>query len=282
MKPTLAIVGPGKVGTALGDALEAAGYCVAARLGRDAGPADRHALTGCDVVLLTVRDGQIAEVCSELADEAALREGATVAHCSGALGSDVLAPAARLGCRVASIHPLQTFPTVEAARERIGGSWFFCEGHAGALAVLEPLIAAVGGRAVRIDPKAKPLYHAAAVVACNYLAGLIDAALTLAAAAGIEPAVARQALAPLVQATAANVMALGPDAALTGPIARGETSTVRRHLEAMGRLDRDLKRLYRAAGLWTLRPARRQASAPTEQLDAVEWLLRGGDGDIEP
>ncbi len=113
---------------------------------------------------------------------------------------------------------------------------------------------------MRIDTEHKALYHAAAVMACNYLTGLLDAALNLAANAGIERRTAWQALEPLIRATVDNISALGTETALTGPIARGDHRTVKTHLSVLDRGARELSDLYRVLGSWTVDLAQRKGS----------------------
>ena len=177
------------------------------------------------------------------------------------------------GALTASCHPLQTFPTVAAAVERMPGTYWFCEGHPEALGALEELIRLIGGNPVRIGAGAKTTYHAGAVAACNYLAATVDAGLALCENAGLDRATALAALGPLVRATADNVVRLGPAAALTGPIARGDTTTVRRHLEALADLDEDLLGLYRAVGAWTVRLARSKGTIDAATAGALRRLL---------
>jgi len=275
--PDIAIVGPGKVGTALGICAARAGWPVVAvgggrpghaelaarKIGEAAfprgAPAPRAAPSSADVaaagglVLLTVPDDAIGRVCGELAEAGAFARGAVVAHCSGALGSDVLAAARdRCGRRVGSMHPLQTFPTVAAAVERLAGSYCFIEGDGEAAGVLEKLARAIGAVPVAIAPAAKALYHAAAVMACNYLVAMQDAAAELAAAAGVKRATWLAAVGPILRATVDNVLALGPGAALTGPIARGETGTLARHGQALAAAPAGPRELYAALGRYTI------------------------------
>jgi predicted short-subunit dehydrogenase-like oxidoreductase (DUF2520 family) len=285
----LSIIGPGKVGQALGLLAAKAGYRVVAIGARDlerakvaagaigddviaCGSAEAAAAAG--MVLLTVSDDAIASVCARIAEADAFRKGAVVAHCCGALGSDVLAPARDwCGCFIGSMHPLQTFPTVRAAIERLGGAYFFCEGDATAVEALERLAAALGGTPVRIDAGAKALYHAAAVVACNYLTALIDAALDLARKAGIDRATAWSAMEPLVRATVANIAEVGPEQSLTGPIARGDADTVRRHLSALADGPVELDELYRAAGKWAVLLAARKGTLSAGSAEELRRLL---------
>jgi len=275
-RPSIAIIGAGKVGAAVGALAVRAGYRVAAVAGRSHSRSEeaarrigpevpvlppREAAGRAELVLLAVPDDAIEAMCRELVAARALARGSLVAHCSGALSSECLAPARReLGCHVASFHPLQSFPTVEAALVSLPGSFCFGEGDEVALAALEELGAAIGARCVRIETAHKALYHAAAVMACNYLTGLLDAALSLATSAGIERRTAWQALEPLIRATVDNISELGTEAALTGPIARGDQTTVRTHLAALDRSAGELSDLYRALGSWTVGLALRKGS----------------------
>ncbi len=259
-KPDIAIVGAGVVGTAIGVLAARAGYPVVAlasrtrasavraaeRIGPDVAVRDPVEAAGAgQLVLLTVPDDAIEPLAAELARARALRPGAVVAHCSGALGSEVLAGLAEAcDASAASLHPLQTFPTVEAALESLVGCYAFCEGEPEALDTMLALARAIGCVAMRITPQRKALYHASACMASNYLATLQEAAIAAAVLAGIGRQPARQALAPLVAATAKNISALGPGAALTGPIARGDVRTVQRHVEALRIADDRLADLY--------------------------------------
>jgi predicted short-subunit dehydrogenase-like oxidoreductase (DUF2520 family) len=291
---TLGIVGPGKVGTAIAARAAGAGWRIAAMIGRSQASVDSalaqvatsprpgtapSALAECEIVLLTVRDDQIADCARQLAGLGAAGPGCIAAHCSGALPAGVLAPLAQTcGAALASLHPLQTFPSAAAALRKLEGTYFFCEGDRRALEVARGLIEDIGGRFRRIDSPAKPLYHAAAVMACNYLTALLDAAITLAGQAGIARGEALEALEPLVGTTVENTCALGPDEALTGPIARGDAGTVAEHLRAIGALDIEtrgvLEDIYRRMGVWTLGLARRKAQADVEDLDAILRLLQ--------
>jgi predicted short-subunit dehydrogenase-like oxidoreductase (DUF2520 family) len=287
----LGIVGPGKVGTAIAARAAGAGWRIAALIGRNPCATDRalahiathpqprtdpDALAQCEMVLLTVRDEQIAACAEDLAGKHALRPGCVVAHCSGALPAAILAPLSE-ACQASPVamHPLQTFPSVQAALRKLDGTYFFCEGDPPALQAAEALIQDIGGRFRRIDSQAKPLYHAAAVMACNYLTALLDAAVTLAGQAGIARAEALEALEPLARATVENTCALGPDKALTGPIARGDAGTVERHLHALDAgPGGHLADLYRRMGAWTVDLARRKGQADPNDLRAIERCLR--------
>ena len=291
--PVLSIVGPSKVGTAIAVLARRAGYEVAAIGGRDAtktemaaeqigghikaGTPFEAAGTG-ELVLLAVSDDAIETVCDELAKANAFSGGAIVAHCSGALGHDILRTAReRCGCQIASIHPLQTFPTIQSAIDGLAGVHWFLEGDEPAVKMLDELVTAIGGKPVAISSEQKPLYHAAAVMACNYLTALMDVSLATASGAGVESQTAWEALEPLVKHTVANISNMGPAAALTGPIARGDTETVVRHLEALKQHDPELAEIYRVLGRRTVRLAREKGSIDETAANALFKVLGHSD-----
>lgn len=288
--PNISIIGPGKVGTALGLLAARAGLPVAAVAGGSPGQAERaaeaiggqadalsvtEAAGAGELILLTVPDDRIAPLCTQLAAAQAFTPGAIVAHCSGVLASDVLAQARnRCCCLTGSMHPLQTFPTVEAAAARLPGSWCFCEGDETAVTCLIKLAEAIGAHASRITAQQKAAYHAAAVVACNYFVALADAAATLAESAGLDRPVWMSAVEPMVRAALDNVGAIGPERALTGPIARGDVQTVRRHIEALAGQSEGIRRLYAGCGLQTVDLARRAGRISAETAAELADMLR--------
>ena len=248
---------------------------LAERIGSpDAACSISDAAGAAGLVLLTVTDDAIEPLCSQLAEAQAFAAGSIVAHCSGALGSDILSSAKdACGCQIASMHPLTTFPTAAAAADKFAGTYCFCEGDAEATETLMSLASDIGGKPMLIKPEGKALYHAAAVMACNYLTALMDAAATLCDAAGIAPAAAIEAMSPLARATLENVTKLGTREALTGPIARGDAQTVARHIEAMSACDEDLQAFYRIAGKWTLQLAKLRDTRDRSGDDAIAALL---------
>lgn len=280
MKARTAILGAGAVGTAIGRALRRSGRPVAAVCRRDARRAREaaravgggaraftdpvRAARGADLVLVAVRDGEIALLAQRLARRGAIRPGALVLHLSGAMPSTALAPLRAAGARTASLHPLQTFADPRVA---LRGVWWFHEGDArGECAAL---VRRLGGRMRALPVEGKALYHAAAVAASNYLVAAEDLAVRLAAAAGIPPRDGLRALLPLVRGTVRNLERVGLPAALTGPVARGDAATVRVHRAALRALDPALDAAYAALGRHALRvavakglpPARARATA---------------------
>jgi len=239
----IAVVGAGRVATALAVGWLAAGHEISvARHGE--GTERRHrdflpqspltdADTACaraDVVVLGVPDDLITQVCEEVV--AHVPRGARMLHLSGATGLDALAAAKEVGIGVLSIHPLQTFPTVEAALATVPGVPMAVTAQEEESYELgERLSRDAGGEPFRLPDEAKPLYHAAAVFASNYLIAVMAQAEELFAAAGLQEPLT--SFMPLARASIDNVELLGPANALTGPVVRGDGRTVRRNLEAL-------------------------------------------------
>jgi predicted short-subunit dehydrogenase-like oxidoreductase (DUF2520 family) len=236
------VVGAGRVGTALAVLLRRAGHRVVAVSG---GQASRQRAArflpdvpfgapveaaAAEVVLLAVPDDAVGPVCEELAP--AFGEGRAVVHLSGSAPLDVLAPAVAAGAEVLAVHPLQTFPGVEEAVDRLPGSAMAVTARTSRGYELgERLATAAGGRPFRLEDRWKPLYHAAAVFASNYLTAVVALAEDLFRRAGVaEPL---EAFGPLARASLDNALRLGPDGALTGPAVRGDAGTIRRNLEAL-------------------------------------------------
>jgi predicted short-subunit dehydrogenase-like oxidoreductase (DUF2520 family) len=281
----LAVVGAGRVGTALAVLWRRAGHRIVAVSGGSAtlDRAARHlpgvpvvdhvaAARDAGIVLITTPDGAIAGVCEEIARAGAVGPGVAVAHVSGATGLDALAAARSAGAGTFAIHPLQTCPTVEAAIERIPGSGFAVTSNTEeGFALGERLALEAGGRPFRLADEAKPLYHAAAVFASNYLVTITAIAHELERDVGVDdPA---EVLLPLQEATLANVAAVGPAAALTGPAVRGDAVTVARNLEALAARAPEAVRPYVALADLALDLAHRGGRLAPEGREAVEEVL---------
>ncbi|OWY60597.1 hypothetical protein B7486_68330, partial [cyanobacterium TDX16] len=209
-------MGRGRAGGALAIALVDAGWDEAAALGR--GDDLTNAAVGVDLLVLAVPDPVVAEVAAAVEPV----PSTVVAHLAGSLALDVLAPHPRR----ASVHPLVALPSAELGAERLtSGAWFAVAGDP----MAEQVVADLGGTAIEVDDEQRVTYHAAAVIASNHLVALLGQVERVAAEAGVP----LDAYLDLVRATVDNVHALGPQAALTGPIARGDEATVARHLAAL-------------------------------------------------
>ena len=284
------MIGAGRVGTALGVKLREAGHRIVGVSGRE-GTADRakrylpgvpvvDAADAADVarlagvVLIGTPDDRIEEACASLARAGAFGEGGHVAHLSGATSLQALGAARSAGAEVLSVHPLQTFPDVEAALARIPGSGIAVTALTEpAHALGERLATDVGGRPFRLADEAKPLYHAAAVFASNYLVATTALAEELFRKAGMDQPV--DLFMPLQRATLDNIAAMGPALALTGPAVRGDAGTVARNLEAVARHAPAAVRPYIAMADVALDLAERSGRLSPEERAAVQEVLAG-------
>lgn len=287
-KPAIAVVGCGKVGSALALLLKEKGYPVAGVASKSYSSAKRLAeAAGCpaykrpeeaaraaDLVFITTPDREIAAVSRSIAERDGFRAGQVVAHTSGAHPSGELKGVREAGALAVSIHPLQSFADVEGARRNLPGSYFALEGDEGALPIARQVAEDLGGRPFIIRAEDKVLYHAAACIASNYLVSLMHLATNIYARFGLSRREAFEALYPLVQGTVNNIRALGPSQALTGPIVRGDASTVAGHLPALEKVGDLEARLYRLLGLYTVRVALEKGSIGEEQARELTRVLQ--------
>jgi predicted short-subunit dehydrogenase-like oxidoreductase (DUF2520 family) len=241
----IAVIGAGRVGTAFAVLLARAGHEIAAVAGRGSTaeraaawlpgvpvlrPAEAAALG--DLLVLGVPDDALESLVAELAAATTVNAGTWVTHVSGAAGLDVLSPLRERGARRLATHPLQTFPDVEGAVRAVPGCRMAITADDDeGFALGEWLAAELGAVPFRLSDDLRPLYHAAAVFASNYLVATAAVAERLFAASGVpHPA---EAMRPLQLATLDNVARLGTGTALTGPAVRGDTATITRNLEAL-------------------------------------------------
>ncbi len=266
MKPSFAIVGCGKVGTALGIFLARAGYTPAGFASKSLSSAKhladiifsnnfsdipwnitRHA----DVVFITTPDSAIEDTCSAISRNAGFAENAVVLHCSGALASSVLSSAKTCNAWTGSMHPLQSFASADYRTNPFEGIIVSIEGEGRAVNIAKTMAADLKGTVVTLLTEAKTLYHASAVVASNYLITLLDLAVQLIQEAGVNRQDAFNLLKPLVEGTLLNIEKFGVRKALTGPIARGDIKTVKKHIQEIEVKRPDLLPLYKLLGFYT-------------------------------
>jgi predicted short-subunit dehydrogenase-like oxidoreductase (DUF2520 family) len=238
------IIGPGRAGTALARALTAARWDVAPLLGRDDDPAP--AARDVDLLVIATPDDRVRDVARAVEPV----PGTVVAHLAGSLGLRALAPHPRR----AAVHPLVALPTPAVGARRLVGSWFAVAGDP----LTHDVVRALRGRWFEVADADRPVYHAAAVIASNHLVALLGQVERLSEAVGVP----FEAYVDLARATLDNVAALGPAAALTGPAARGDETTIRRHLRALPPGER---RAYRVL----VDAARRLAQKPRPVADAT-------------
>ncbi|MGQ3891823.1 Rossmann-like and DUF2520 domain-containing protein [Legionella sp. CNM-4043-24] len=209
------------------------------------------ALPPADLTLISTPDGCIADICTGLASHSRLKPGSIVWHCSGSLGSDELMIAREEGCSVASIHPMKSFARPDLSVLNFTDTYCALEGDYEAKEVLRPLFEAIGAIVYEISKEKKSLYHAAGVFASNYLVTLSEQALSCLQESGVEHALAMRIITSLMQGTVSNLATtLSPEQSLTGPVQRGDTSTLSRHRAALSGTEKEA--LYSALGVATL------------------------------
>lgn len=284
-RPRIAFIGAGSVGTALATGLSRAGWEVVAVASRDEQRRQRFGrlvpgarafvepqavLDEAELIFLTVPDDQIGPIAAGLQ----LYSGQGMVHTSGALPSSALAPARAAGTSLASFHPLVAFADLERALADMHGATVALEGDESLLPLLAEMAEALGARPVRIGVDGKPAYHAAAMLAAGGLVGLLDAITELGRAAGLNEHDALAVYLPLARQTLANAEALGLDAALTGPLLRGDAGTVAGHLDALRSLAPDALPLYVVVARRELEIAERRGLATDAAADLRRLLER--------
>ncbi len=240
-KYDIGVVGAGRVGATLAAALRAAGHAIVAAAGEsDASRRRIDALLpgvdggkptdvarACDLLLLTVPDDMLSNVVTMLVASGAIREGQVVVHTSGRHGLAVLEPAREIGARTIAMHPAMTFTGTAVDLPRLAGCVFGVTAADADRALTESLVADLGGRAMWVPEERRTLYHAGLAHGANHLVTLVTEAMEILSAAGADDPAAT--LRPLLTAALDNALEHG-DAALTGPIVRGDVETVRAHV----------------------------------------------------
>jgi predicted short-subunit dehydrogenase-like oxidoreductase (DUF2520 family) len=290
---TVAIIGAGRMGGAIGRLLARAGYTVTAVAARNRATADRarafigsgepltdavKAASSADIIFITTPDGAIKSTCEAIAAGGGFRSGMLVVHASGAQTLDLLRSASAAGAYCAVLHPLQSVPSMELGVTNIPGSYFRVEADPEALATARELVKAMGGIEL-VMPRwtsgkdSAALYHAGAVAVSNFFVALVDFGLRYYQALGADKKEALKAVLPLIKGTLANIEAAGIPDALTGPIMRGDVVTVKGHLQAMEQHAPELLPLYRELARHTVIVARDKNSITPQTVAEINELM---------
>ncbi len=280
----LGFIGTGTVGTALAIRLSDRGYRVVAVSSRNHISAKKLApsISGCqafddnqavadsaDFVFVTTPDDTIAGVVSAVK----WHPEQSVVHCSGVASTDILEPARESGARVGAFHPLQTFANVKQAIDNIPGSTFALEAEEPLLTTLKDIATALNGQCIELKASDKVLYHAAAVMACNYMVTLVKLSTDLWQTFNVPPQTATKALMPLLQGTLNNIANVGIPQCLTGPIARGDAGTIKKHLSALEKVAPNVLSAYRELGLQTIPIALGKGKINQRQAEELQAIL---------
>ncbi len=279
-------IGAGVLGKGLALALAQRGYRVAAAASRRQESAQWLAdrIPGCqmrvsgqeladavDIVFITTPDSVIAQMAGSIR----WRTGQAVVHCCGAASTEILAPAANAGALTGAFHPFQTLAGLDSPEEtveRLAGVTFAVAGNGWLAGYLSRLALDLGGQPITIAVEDRPLYHASAVMVCGYLVALMQAAAEILEEIGFSPEDAIRAIYPLSRATMENVGRGGLVGAVTGPVPRGDTETLRTHLESLFLRLPDLVPLYSSLVRASLPLGARRGVGP-DGLLAIEELI---------
>jgi predicted short-subunit dehydrogenase-like oxidoreductase (DUF2520 family) len=299
-KPTVALIGAGRLGQALAIALQSAGYPIVALVARHQQKAEKAAtllakqsrnvkadtralalspsrlseLPATDLLLLATPDDASADTARNLSLLRPERDRGTVLHTSGALSSEVLLPLSENGFEIGSIHPLVSISEPASGAAALHGAFFCIEGTRKAKVIAETIVRDLSGRSFTIKRENKALYHAAAVMAAPNVTALVDLALEMLSACGLSKRKAQEVFMPLLESTVKNLQNSNPQQALTGTFARGDIATVRRHLAALSgkQLDEALQ-VYKLLGLHSLQMAKKNG-LDSERAKKIIKLLR--------
>jgi len=284
----LGFIGAGTVGTAISIRLSDRGYQVVAVSSRSQTSAEKlaQAISGCcavnnnqavadaaELIFITTPDGAIAQVASEVQ----WHPGQSVVHCSGADSTDTLEPAKKLGAQAGAFHPLQPFASVKQAIDNIPGSTFAIEAEEPLLTTLKDMATALDGNWIELKASDKVLYHAAAVIACNYMVTLIKLAADLWQTFNVPTHQAAKSLMPLLRGTLNNIDNVGIPQCLTGPIARGDTGTITKHINALQKAAPAVLSTYRELGLQTIPIALAKGRINQHQAEELQAILKQAD-----
>jgi len=288
-KQKIGFIGVGKVGTALATTLFKGGYPVVAVANKNISPSDKliDLVPGCHVfktaqevantadhVFITTPDDSILKVASEII----WRPEQNVVHCSGAASIDILEAAKKSGAMVGSFHPCQAFASVDQAIKNLPGSTFAIEAQGPLLDTLKEMASTIGCDWIILKPGNKALYHAAAVFASNYFVTLLKVATDLFKNFDVPTTQSIKVLMPLIQGNIKNINTIGLPSCLTGPIARGDISTIEKHIFALKEKEPSILKLYVELGLKTIPIALEKGTLDEKVSEALQTLLKKAIG----
>jgi len=281
---SIGFIGTGTVATSLACALHGKGYPVVAVASRTYASAQKLAefipccqpytdkqrvIDASDIIFITTPD----DVISQVVGEVRWQTGKSAVHCSGADTSELLKKAALEGAAVGVFHPLQTLAGAEQARNNLAGITFSIEASERVLTTLKKMATVLGGRCMVLKPEDRVLYHASAVMASNYLVTLVKLTTDLWADFGLSREDAARALLPLIRSTVNNIETIGLPQCLTGPISRGDTGTIKKHLSDLEKNHNDVLGAYRELGLKTIPIALEKGRIDSRKAREIEAVL---------
>jgi predicted short-subunit dehydrogenase-like oxidoreductase (DUF2520 family) len=231
-------------------------------------------LQAADLYLLTVPDNYIQSVALQLAQHGSIRSGDIAVHCSGIFTSEMLQPLSAKGALTASLHPAKSFSFPEDDIHDFENTCCTLEGDKNACNTLKDDFVRIKAQVTRIDPNHKILYHTANIFCSNYLVALVETALLICEKINLSRSEALGILQPLLSGTFNRIIKLGPQDALTGPIARGDHEVVTKEIQALTNISNDHESAYRVLGKLTLSLAQKQGFLTPQQILQMQDALQ--------
>ena len=280
----IGFIGAGVVGTALAQLLSSKGYRIVAVSSRNINSAEKlsKAIKDCrvfntnqavadaaELVFITIPDDAIAPVAAQVN----WRHGQSVVHCSGAESTEALESVRKQGARVGVAHPLQTFAGIRQAMANIPGSTFSLEAEEPLLSTLKEMVTAISCDWIEIKAGDKAAYHAAAVIVGNYTVTLMKLATDLWQTFSVPPQQTIKAMLPLMRGNLDSIESVGIPHCLTGPIARGDAGTVKKHLDTLQKVAPTMLPVYKELGLQTIPIALAKGRINEPQAQELRTLL---------
>ncbi|MBU4483724.1 MAG: DUF2520 domain-containing protein [Actinobacteria bacterium] len=235
------------------------------------------AVSQANCILICTPDDVINSVCSDIfKDKSKDFKNYYAIHFSGSKSLEVLNSARAAGAEIASIHPLKSFASIEEAIKSLPGTIFgITYSSAESKKMAEFLVKSLGGEIIEVENNKKPLYHAAACVASNYLVTLINYAVLIHKKMGIKPEDSLKGLMGLVEGTISNIKKMGTEKSLTGPIARGDVGTIKEHVKSFNEFfSKEDSTLYKMMGIETSKIAHQNKWIKESTVEELKEILK--------
>lgn len=235
------------------------------------------AVSLANCILICTPDDVINSVCSDIfKDKSKDFKNYYAIHFSGSKSLEVLNSARAAGAEIASIHPLKSFASIEEAIKSLPGTIFgITYSSTESKKMAEFLVKSLGGEIIEVENNKKPLYHAAACVASNYLVTLINYAVLIHKKMGIKPEDSLKGLMGLVEGTVSNIKKMGTEKSLTGPIARGDVGTIKEHVKSFNEFfSKEDSALYRMMGIETSKIAHQNKWIKESTVEELKEILK--------
>ncbi|MEA3465333.1 MAG: Rossmann-like and DUF2520 domain-containing protein [Thermodesulfobacteriota bacterium] len=289
MTSSIALIGPGRLGQAVTALLRQQGYPITAIVGRDRertrtaarfigaelmATTDLQRCAAATIIIIATPDDQLAATALQLQQQVKLHPDTMLVHCSGVHPAAIMKQYPSSPQPALAMHPLQTFASGEQGVKSLPGCFFSLEGEQKTIERGRQLVADLGGEAFTIEAQSKVLYHAAACMASNFVTTLLDSAGQILSGCNPEQQIPLAVLEPLVRAAVKNSLTLGTETALTGPIVRGDSGTIERHLEQIQLHQPHLVELYRHLGVATTHLAQRSQRLSDQDATQILEILK--------